>query len=72
MAGLNQPNNTTKIKFILLLQIPPALSFSVSVDGTIIYLFIQVVYITSLDKWALYLEDNLKFKCLANDASIPN
>ena len=66
--GWPQPTET---KFILLLKIPPALSFSISVNGTIIYLFIQVIYITSLNKWALYLEDNLNFKCLSNNASIP-
>ena len=50
-----------KTNFIILLQIPPpALSLDISVDSTIIYLFTQVIFIISLGKWALYLEDNLK------------
>ena len=55
--------NISKIKFILLPQIPPpASSFSISADGTIIYLFTQVIFITSSDKRLLSLEDNLKSK----------
>lgn len=65
LASTNRNKNSSSYSKYLLL------SFSISVNGTIIYLFIQVIYITSLNKWALYLEDNLNFKCLSNNASIP-